>query len=149
VNTTYYLKDPSFEFTTLPEIFVSKDTAFDCGPYSIAFFNIKDNSLVDSTIFDVNSFSFRVRYTEDLSMVGEYTISYKVYFTSYPAAPILTQTDPFTITIADPCKNTTLAFINPVPYVSRTYALHDISFEFYQLPDTFVSKGTSFNCGPY
>ena len=149
MSTTYYLKDPSFEFTTLPETIVSKGTAFDCGPYSIVFFNINDNSPVDSTIFDVDSFSFRVLFTEDLSVVGEYTISYKVFFTNYPTGPIFEQTVPFTINIADPCKTTTLAFTSPVPYVSTTYYLKDPSFEFKTLPETIVSKGTAFDCGPY
>ena len=42
------------------------------------FFNNADSSPVNSTIFDVNSFSFKVRYTEDRSLEGDYVIGFKV-----------------------------------------------------------------------
>ena len=61
VSRIYYLQDPSFEFATLPEAIVSKDTTFDCGPYLIDFFNNADSSPINGAIFDVNSFSFKVK----------------------------------------------------------------------------------------
>jgi len=141
VSKTYYLKDPSFEFYKDPETFLVKDAIFDCGPYKINFFNNGDSSPVDSTIFDVHSFSFKIKYTENYSLEGDYNIGYKVSFTNYPNGPVIKQAVPFTITIADACKSTTLSFINPeVPYVSKTYYLNDPAFEFYKAPEKFIKK---------
>ena len=109
-SKTYFLYDPFFEFHKQPDEFISKDTSFDCGPYEIAFFNI-DNTPVNTVIFDVNSFSFKIRYTNDHSLEGQYIIAYKVSLKNYPAHAPLTSTAPFTITIADPCKTTRLDFI--------------------------------------
>ena len=65
-------------------------------------------------------------------------MGYKVSFTNYPTKPVLEQTVPFTITIADPCETTTLSFIEPVPYVSRIYFLQDPPLEFTTLPEKIV-----------
>ena len=65
---------------------------------------------------------------------------YRIFFINYPTGPVLEQIVPFIITIADPCKTTKLSFIEPVPYVSKTYYLKDPSFEFTTLPETIVSK---------
>jgi hypothetical protein len=89
-----------------------------------------------------------MKYTEDPLLAGFYTIGYKVSFANYPNGPVIKQAVPFTITI-NPCKSTTLAFIDPVPYVNKTYFLHDPSFEFYKQLDMLVSKSTSFDCGPF
>ena len=153
VSRTYFLYDLPFDFYQLPETFIIKETSFDCGPYKIVFFNDADNSPVDSAIFDVNDFRFKVRYTEDLSAVKDYKMRYKISFTNYPTGPILEQTALFTITIADPCKTVKLVFIGTAPYVNKTYFLHDPSFEFYKPPDNFLQKTsfltTPFTCGPY
>ena len=153
ISRTYFLQDPSIELYKSPEKFITMQTfltiSFSCGPYEIAFFNNADSSLVETSIFDVNSFRFKVKYTEDRSLEGEYNIGYKVFLQKYPAIPALKSTAPFTITIKDPCKTTVLGFINPVPYASKTYFLYDPFFEFHKQPDEFISKDTSFDCGPY
>ena len=96
----------------------------------------------------MNAFSFKVRYNENLLAAGVYTIRYKVSFKNYSNGPILERTLPFRITI-DPCKSTTLAFIEPMPYKTTTYYLQEPSFEFTTLPETIVSKDTTFDCGSY
>ena len=107
ISKTYYLHDPSFELYQAPEKFIGKKqlslTDVDCGPYSIVFFNSNNNKAVSSTLFDVKEFNFKVRYTEKILDTGDYTISYKIFFTNYPTGPVLLQTVPFMITIADPC----------------------------------------------
>ena len=65
---------------------------------------------------------------------------YKIFFVNYPTGPVLEQKVPFIIKIVDPCETTMLSFIEPVPYVSKTYYLQDPSFEFTTLPETIVSK---------
>ena len=110
-SKTYFLYDPFFEFNKKPDEFISKDTSFDCGPYEIAFFNNVDNTPVNTSIFDVNSFSFKIKYTTDHSLEGQYIIGYKVSLKNYPAHAPLTSNAPFTITITDPCKTTRLDFI--------------------------------------
>ena len=93
----------------------------------------------------MNAFSFKVKYNEDLALTGDYFISYKISFSLYPAskyknAPVLTQTVPFTITVSDACKTTTLAFFDSVPYISKTYYLNDPLLELYKPPETFIKK---------
>ena len=126
MSRTYYLYDLAFEFYDPPETFITykvlsmKDAS--CGPYTIVFFKDADNSPVDSAIFDVNAFRFKVRYTEDRSLVKDYNMRYKIFFTNYPTGPVL-ESAPFNLKIADPCLTVTLAFNVPVPYISRTYFL--------------------------
>ena len=64
---------------------------------------------LDSVIFlddrtNPNAYNLAIMYTELVSKKGSYPIKYRVYHTLYPTN-VVTLTDPFTITIIDPCDN--------------------------------------------
>ena len=63
---------------------------------------------LDSDIFaderaTTGAFNLASKYTEMVGKKGTYPIKYRVYHILYPAK-VVTLTDPFTITIADPCE---------------------------------------------
>ena len=62
---------------------------------------------LDSDIFaderaTTGAFNLASKYTELVGKKGTYPIKYRVYHTPYPNN-VVTLTDPFTITIIDPC----------------------------------------------
>ena len=85
-------------------------TEVDCGPISVDFYNAADmNSPLDVTIFDdqrnaLIPNSFTVLQTQDVTKAGIYPISYRTYFTNYPAN-FVDNLLAFTVTIIDPCDN--------------------------------------------
>ena len=80
----------------------SLDTPVDCGPITVEFFN-DDLTAVDPAIFTKNADpSFVTQYQEDVALVGDYPILYRVTLTNYPAN-LIDSTVPFIISIVDPC----------------------------------------------
>ena len=82
-------------------------TQVDCGTQSIEFLNA-DSSPLDTTLFSDTrgspANSFNVFYTELLSAVGSYQITYRVTFDSYTQLSRV-QSIPFKVEIMDPCDN--------------------------------------------
>lgn len=80
----------------------------DCGELTVNFFyddGLK-TPLDPAFLFDDRSHpvteTFSTMYSEDLSLVGDHTIKYEVFYTDYPMAggP---ESEPFTVTVIDPC----------------------------------------------
>ena len=64
---------------------------------------------LDSAIFlddrtTLGAYNLASKYTELVEKKGKYPIKYRVYHTFYPTN-VVTSTDPFIITIIDPCEN--------------------------------------------
>ena len=64
---------------------------------------------LDSDIFlddrtTSGAYNLASKYTEVVGKKGTYPIKYRVYHTLYPTN-VVTLTDPFIITIIDPCEN--------------------------------------------
>ena len=59
-------------------------------------------------VIDMDQKIFTVPVTTDVSFVGKYVIIYEVCLESYPDS-CLTSTEPFTITIIDPCDSAVLS----------------------------------------
>ena len=61
---------------------------------------------LDAALFkdyrDVSGNIFKVLYTQDVTKVGVYTITYKVKYTNY-STNFIVQTVPFVVTVIDPC----------------------------------------------
>ena len=88
---------------------ITRATAVDCGALTVEFFNDDGGkTALDSDIFaddrtTAGAFNLASEYTEMVGKKGTYPIKYRVYHTSY-LTNVVTLTDPFTITIADPCE---------------------------------------------
>ena len=93
-------------------------TAVDCGALTVEFFNDDTGkTALDSDIFSddrttAGAFNLASKYTEMVGKKGTYPIKYRVYHTLYPTN-VVTLTDPFTITIIDPCDKP--VSVTPVP----------------------------------
>ena len=80
---------------------------------------------LDSVIFlddrtTSGAFKLSSLYTELVSKKGSYPIKYRVFHTLYPAN-VVTLTDPFIITIIDPCDNP--VSVTPTALTAQEYTI--------------------------
>lgn len=108
-DKTYFLHEDPLTFNWDAEVFLVKDTIVDCGPLIVEL-AYEDWSEFDAAIFEYlpqpeGVSSFKVRYSEDLSIQDDYKFVYRAYFRDYPDNPnVIDQPEPITITILDPCE---------------------------------------------
>jgi hypothetical protein len=84
-----------------------------------------------------DSFNLTSKYTELVGKKGTYPIKYRVYHTLY-STNVVTLTDPFIITIIDPCDNP--VSVTPSTLSAQEYTITQSSFS-YEVP-VYVSSPT-------
>ena len=120
---------------------MTKATLVDCGALTVEFFNNDaGQTSLDSVLFfddrtNSNAYNLAILYTELDEKKGVYPIKYRVYHTLYPTN-VVTLTDPFIITIIDPCDNP--VSVTPSTLTTQEYTITQSSFT-YQVP-VYVSS---------
>ena len=89
VDVTYVLRDSTFTQSWAISNTFTDETEVDCGLISLEFFNA-DNTDLDDSIFEdkrdlVTLNTFSILYGEDVTKAGTYPISYRTYYSNYPA----------------------------------------------------------------
>ena len=95
---------------------------------------------LDSVIFSddrttLGAYNLASKYTELVEKKGKYPIKYRVYHTLYPTN-VVTLTDPFIITIIDPCDNP--VSVTPSTLSAQEYTITQSVFT-YEVP-VYVSN---------
>ena len=104
VDHTYELRDTAHVQnwdTSVPSTLGTLDSPYDltnCGDLDLSLVNVVPPLAIFS--FDTDNSILTLPYTESLSYVGTYTVSFQAYLVDYNT---IIDGDSFTITISDPC----------------------------------------------
>ena len=129
-SVTRYLRDSVAPYTwDAASIADITGVSVDCGELDVKFF-IDDGSetIPNSLLFTDNRSTtpnqFELSYTEEITLAGSYSLSYKVFLANYPSVEVLlTATNPaFDVLILDPCLPPTLA-ITPTDLTDQFFYL--------------------------
>ena len=81
-------------------------TPANCGSFAVTFFNEGSQTALDNALFkdyqNVSGNTLSVLFTENVTKVGVYKITYKVMYTNY-SNNFIVQTVPFLVKVIDPC----------------------------------------------
>lgn len=129
------MRDPQIDKTWILDDLVEVFTQVDCGALSTEFF-YEDTSPFDTLRFSdtrAATNSFQVLYTDSLTDVGVYEITYRVSFDDYPGLT-LTQEFPFTVTIIDPCDEP--VSVTPSVLTDQEYTIIETELDYIVPPYT-------------
>ena len=102
-----------------------------CGPFGIEFHS-EEGEEFDAILFDStqsgSTQSFTALYQDQEEMLGQYEIRYKVFLKEYPDR-FVEQSQPFVLSIVDPCIQETIDFPRPSRCPIEAIDLEDLSEE--------------------
>ena len=104
---SYYLRDADLAIEFDPNTFLERETPVSCGAATVDFFDALTGDPLDDDIFSLDyselPFKLKVKQTPSLSVTGEYTLGFRMYYPEFDANQV-EATDVVTIFIIDPCE---------------------------------------------